>query len=100
MRAPIAALAIVSGPIAPAPPRPAAGARAWVAQVGASSSAQNARHELDRLEALLGRPGKVEPATVGGRLVYRATVVGFASRKDAGAFCVKVERAAGACWAR
>ncbi len=102
MAAPIAALALVTGPLAPPKPvQPAAAGHGWVAQVSAAASADDARHELDRLASLMGSglAGRVEAATVHGRRVYRASVTGFASQGDAGAFCVKVERAGGDCWA-
>jgi hypothetical protein len=98
---PLAAVAFVKGPLSP-PPRPAQAAGAWVAQVGATETPEGARRELDRLGALIGSglAGRVETARVGGRMVYRATVAGFATRAEAGAFCAKVEQAGRGCWAR
>lgn len=106
LAAPIAAVAIVSGPLSPrAAPAPAAAAargRAFTAQVGAAASPEGARQALGRVAGLMagGVAGRVEAATVGGRLYYRASVEGFASREAAAGFCLKVERAGGACWAR
>lgn len=98
---PMAALAIVAGPAQP--PRPAAPSLgAFVAQVAAASSPEGARQALNGIGALLGKgqSARVEPATVDGRQVYRATVAGFVTRAEANAFCAKVERSGGSCWAR
>jgi hypothetical protein len=106
--APMAAMAIVSGPLAPlpAPASAASRARTWVAQVGAGPSPDAARQALGPVGALIGQgasggaSGRIETAMVGGKLVYRATVGTFASYEAALAFCLKVEKAGRACWAR
>jgi hypothetical protein len=97
---PMAAVALVTGPTEPT--RRGAPERGWVAQIGASSSPESARSALGKVSGLMasGLGGRVEEATVRGQRVYRATVGGFGSYAAANAFCAKVERTGGACWAR
>jgi hypothetical protein len=91
---------LASGGAAPAQTvRPTAPA---VAQVAASPTAKGAQRELDALHSLIGPPlaGTVEPATVGGVQVFRASVTGFASAADARGFCAKAAALVKACWVR
>ncbi|MFI4972989.1 MAG: SPOR domain-containing protein [Caulobacterales bacterium] len=94
--------AVAAGAPAPAPagsPRPGAQA---VAQVTASPTAKGAQRVLDALHSLIAPPlaGTVESATVQGVQVYRASIAGFASPKDARAFCSRAAGVAKTCWVR
>jgi len=94
------------GPVRAAPaPAPAAGPPKppgpWVAQVAASPDARDAQRVLDRLRGQITAPltTAVEPASVAGAQVYRASVVGFASAADAKAFCSRAASVSKTCWA-
>ncbi len=71
-----------------------------VAQVAASPTAQGAQHELDRLHALITPPltSGVEAAQVGGAQVFRASVSGFDTLRDAQAFCARAASVSKTCW--
>jgi hypothetical protein len=87
----------------PTPPngaaRPTASA---VAQLAASPNAKGAQGVLNALRSLIAPPlaGTVEPATVHGTKVYRASVAGFGSTAEAKAFCAKAANLAKTCWVR
>ena len=98
------AMAVSAGPAASssAPPpafRAKAGGRG-VAQVAASPTAQGAQRVLDRLHALITPPltAGVEPATVNGAAVFRASVTGFVALSDAQAFCARAASLSKSCW--
>lgn len=89
-------------PPKPAPPQPAG---AISVQVGAGSSQAAAEEILRRARAHVAGPAaslrpRVERATVGGKLYFRAILDGFADVAAARAFCVKVQASGGDCFVR
>ncbi len=105
-------------PARPTPPSPTPAANAPVppaatpplpppalgleAQVAASRTAADARKALASLGTLIAPPlaASVQPALVGGKRFYRASIGGFASLASARAFCVQAIRVIGRCWVR
>ena len=92
----------------PPPPAPPAQAVAHaavpgvkaVAQVAASSSAEDAQHVLNQLHAMIAPPltGSVAPAVVNNAHLFRASVSGFASMEAAKAFCARAASVSKTCW--
>jgi cell division septation protein DedD len=97
---PVAAPVVAATP-APAPPAPAPAARrvsgAWKVQLGAYSSADNARTAWDGLVKKVRGLSAFDRTTVAAGSVLRLQAVGLASRADAQALCAKVSAAGGAC---
>lgn len=99
-------------PATPAPPPPAApppaaapvaaaGAGGPVVQVGAAPTEAEAQRLLATLPAgFKDRDGRVESATVGGRVWRRAIVGGFADRAEAAGFCAALKKAGRDCFVR
>ena len=86
-------------PAAPSPsPSPSAGR--LQAQVGALDTEADARRALDKLALPSGASTRIETATVGGRVYYRALVSGFAAPAQAQAFCAEQRRRAAPCMIR
>lgn len=86
----------------PAPPRARGSASV---QVVSSAAEADARQKLASLRrrfggALEGIEARVEPARVQGRAVYRGVFTGFASRREALAFCQTLKKAGEDCLAR
>jgi cell division protein FtsN len=75
-------------------------AGALQAQVGALDTEADARRALDKLALPSGISTRIETATVGGRIYYRAVVAGFATPAQAKAFCAEQRRRAAPCMIR
>ena len=83
-------------------PTPIASRGRVIAQIAAVDTAAGAAGALAGLKGSLpsGVSTEVAPATVNGRKVYRAVVLGFASAGDAHAFCTRQHRSGETCWVR
>lgn len=94
-------------PTAPIFPRanPAAGADdgAYVVQIGAFSSEANAEAGWLTLSSRYGLRGRAPVTTtiaVGGRMLHRVAVAGFAGEADARRLCASIRAEGGACFVR
>ncbi len=93
-------MSLVMAPVAPLSAAPATGG--FRAQVGALNTEADARRALDRLAPTLPRgvSTRIETATVGGRVYYRALVAGFSAPAQVQAFCAEQQRRAQPCLIR
>jgi TPR repeat protein len=90
------AVAATPAPVAP-PPAPRRAAGAWRVQLGAYSSADNARTAWDGLVKKVRGLSAFERSTMAAGSVLRLQAVGLADRAEAEALCGKVRAAGGAC---
>ena len=101
-------LAAKPAPIAPKPAAPVAAAPAtgsYSVQIGAFSSqalADKGYVDAGRIAGvdIAGKTKRVEPVARGGSTLYRTSVMGFASRTQADAFCGELKAAGKACFVK
>lgn len=98
------AAAPAPAPVATPAPRPVK-ASSVVAQLAAAGSDAEAQRVLVRAqsrfgEAMTNLQTRVEKATVGGKIYYRAVVFGFTDKAAAGAFCAALKTSDQACFLR
>jgi hypothetical protein len=89
----------------PEKPAPAAKAGAAAVQIGAVSSTQLADRVWNQAVAVApglaaGKGKGVEKLEKDGKVLYRTSVTGFASRAEAQAFCAKLKAAGKACFVK